>query len=80
MKGTIKEIRELQNGKKLILYDDINTSGGQSGSPVDLVKNGRYYTIGIHVGYAASINCNVATAITKDMHEWIMTTAHKMAD
>ncbi len=35
MEGTIKEINEVKN---IITYDDLNTSGGQSGSPVALIE------------------------------------------
>ena len=68
MEGTIKAIKPLSNGMTLISYYDLDTTKGQSGSPVHLVrvKDGvkRYYTIGIHVGYDESLNENIATAIT----------------
>lgn len=34
MSGTVKEICNTKNGGKLLVYDDIDTTGGQSGSPV----------------------------------------------
>ena len=69
MTGTIKEIRLLPNGKTILLYNDINTSGGQSGSPVFLIREEKYYLIGIHVGTANGMN--VATGITKELRKWI---------
>lgn len=42
MTGTVKEICQSKNGGKLLIYDDIDTTGGQSGSPViKISKNNR---------------------------------------
>lgn len=35
----------------MILTSNINTDGGDSGGPVLLQKDGKYYVVGIHVGY-----------------------------
>ena len=76
MKGTIHEIKTMSQGGKIILYKNINTSGGQSGSPVILIKKKKdgtreYHIIGVHVCYSNSIKANIATAITDSMYEWI---------
>jgi len=42
MYGTYKKIYKRSDKGYVILYDDIDTTGGQSGSPVYLVKNGSY--------------------------------------
>jgi len=78
MEGNIKEIRDLGNDRKIILYDNINTSGGQSGSPVFLKREEKLYLIGIHVGYDSSEGVNIATAITKSIQAWITTTAFEL--
>jgi len=71
MKGTIYEIRSLDSNRKIILYNDINTTPGQSGSPVYLKRGAKWARIGVHVGYDPSVKCNVATGITKEMKSWI---------
>jgi len=80
MEGTIFEIRKLENGRKLILYNDIDTSPGQSGSPVLLKKNNKWFIIGIHVGYDRSLNVNIATAITNDVYDWVEDQMNKLWD
>ncbi len=65
MCGTIKEIRERKDGK-LILYDDLDTSEGQSGSPIYLERDGKWRIIGVHVGYDKRLKCNIGTALTYD--------------
>ena len=45
MVGTIKDLLEI-----LILYEDIDTTGGNSGSPVfEINENGIKSIIGVHV-------------------------------
>jgi hypothetical protein len=77
MQGTITMI-ESPNPEsphlKLIYYDNINTTPGQSGSPVFLHKDNKYYIIGIHVGYDNYHKMNVATGITKEIFTWIVET------
>ena len=63
MEGTIKELKEVKHGV-LILYDDIDTTKGQSGSAIYLKRGDSWKIIGVHVGYDESINCNIGTAIT----------------
>ena len=67
MEGTIKKFLTSDKGHKLMLYDDINTSGGQSGSPVYLIKGDEYHQVGIHVGYNGNEKCNVAVVITPEL-------------
>ena len=65
MEGTIKEIRKFDDGHAIIVYNNINASGGYSGSPLYLkTANNIWMIIGVHVGYDPRINCNLATAIT----------------
>jgi len=71
MEGTIKQILDVGTGRKLILYDDIDTSGGQSGSPIYLKRKNNWYKIGVHIGYDASAKVNVGTAITTTVFKWI---------
>ena len=52
-------------------YDDLNTSGGQSGSPVLMFKSGYYLIIGIHVGYDESEKYNLAIVTTAELEDWI---------
>ena len=54
-----------------MLYDDLNTSEGQSGSPVYKINDGQYDLIGIHVGYNGHEKCNVAVVITPELEKWI---------
>ena len=57
----------------LILYKDIDTTKGQSGSPVYLIKPNirtgeeEYRLIGIHVGFIDSFQANGATCIDNRM-------------
>ena len=72
MEGTIKEIIS-QGKRKIILYDNIHTTPGQSGSSVYLKKRDAWHRIGIHVCFDQSANVNIATAITQDFHDWLET-------
>jgi V8-like Glu-specific endopeptidase len=52
MIGNIKEIRKFDDGHAIILYDNINTSEGQSGAPLYLqIAKDKWTIIGVHVGY-----------------------------
>jgi len=82
MKGNILETEE-----KLIMYNNIDTTPGNNGSPLiflyqpdqkeitDLdmfLDNGRsFYIIGVHVGYSEADNFNFATRLTIDKWDWI---------
>jgi len=50
----------------LIYYNDIDTTEGQSGSPIYLIRDGKYYLIGVHVGYSSNRNMNLGTAIDEN--------------
>jgi len=76
MKGTVSKITEIEKGKKLIHYSDLDTTGGQSGSPCYLIgSDGCLTIIGVHVGYDSSSKSNIATALTKEIQEWILAAA-----
>lgn len=70
---------QMSEAGNLIVYRDIDTSGGQSGSPV--IHERRLHDgdecdtiVGVHVGGNAAEGCNVATAITADIKDWIVST------
>ena len=63
MSGTIHQIDVRRNGT-LLLYNDIDTSPGQSGSPIYLKRGSELTIIGVHVGYDSSMDCNIGTAMT----------------
>ena len=75
MEGNIKLILFDENdpNAKLILYENIDTSEGQSGSPVYLKKGDSWVLIGVHVGSMVykGILYNVATGITNEKLKWI---------
>ena len=52
--GTIKALRKNEAGYTIIYYDDLETSAGQGGAPVFLVRSTKegfsYRIIGIHAG------------------------------
>ncbi len=79
MQGSIMQIKPEQG---IITYNDINTSGGQSGSPVALVEtdlNGRtrYRIIGIHVMHFGNDNCNAATLFDEEKCAFVKNTVIK---
>jgi len=68
MYGTIDKVA-MDN--RVITYKDIDTTGGQSGSPVfvqDPVNN-NWILIGIHTGI--NISCNVATLLSHENFRWV---------
>ena len=76
-KGTILDIINTNQGGKLILYNNIQTTGGLSGSPVYAQTFNRktgereYRIIGIHVGFDPNVNARIATCIDEKMLKWI---------
>ena len=54
-----------------MFYDDLNTSGGQSGSPVFKIVDEDFIIVGIHVGYSEIENANVAVVLTPALRNWI---------
>ena len=71
MEGTIKQFLTSDKGQKLMLYDDLNTSSGQSGSPVFKIIGDQYYLVGIQIGYDGNEKCKVAEVITPEIGKWI---------
>jgi len=63
--GTAKILKKTKHNGAIVIYDNIDTTPGQSGSPV--ILNGRL--AGIHVGELG--NCNIATIITAQVKGWI---------
>lgn len=49
------------------IFYDIDTSVGQSGSPVYIRHGDKIYLVGIHKGYSAIDNLNYCTVITKEI-------------
>ena len=91
MYGMIGNYEISPNNINLLQYKNIQTSGGQSGSPIFGISSGNNDTksiyqewnnaniIGIHTG-TFCYNINVGTYITKDMLKWISKTTsnHKI--
>lgn len=68
----------LQVVNKRVIFYNIDTDKGQSGSPV-LVTNGKKArVIGIHKGYHTGMLFNLATRITPELVEQIETYASKI--
>lgn len=57
------------NAEGYMMYYDIDTTGGQSGSPVIKYDNGNYYVVGIH--RAGGTNSNKGRYITKNVYELV---------
>lgn len=70
MCGTIHSV-DLQ--KRIIIYKDIQTSGGQSGSPVLVMRDTCWVVIGIHTGWDRNRNgkIHIATMLTGANFSWI---------
>ena len=74
MEGSISEIYAVDDERKFIFYKDIDTTKGQSGSPV-YCKNGESWSvIGIHLGYCKEKSCNIAIGFTKSKLNWMIST------
>ena len=75
MEGNISFILPNSNDKdaKFILYDNIDTTQGQSGSPVYLKKDNTWILIGVHTGHTKYHGTlyNKATGISLDQINWI---------
>ncbi|CDW87371.1 UNKNOWN [Stylonychia lemnae] len=71
MKGTVANIIEKEGLNKVLIYEDIDTTKGQSGGSVYTIKDGFYFRVGVHAGCDKTLNANVATAITPEIHKWI---------
>ena len=60
-----------------MLYYNIGTTNGQSGSPVYLMRDGMYYLIGVHCGYDEYEDSNVAVGLNNKLVNWIHSTIPK---
>eukprot|EP00027_Filamoeba_sp_ATCC50430_P002580 CAMPEP_0168562158 /NCGR_PEP_ID=MMETSP0413-20121227/11974_1 /TAXON_ID=136452 /ORGANISM="Filamoeba nolandi, Strain NC-AS-23-1" /LENGTH=231 /DNA_ID=CAMNT_0008593567 /DNA_START=195 /DNA_END=890 /DNA_ORIENTATION=- len=73
MIGTISEVLTKPKGK-ILMYRDIDTTGGQSGSPV-LVKRGdcEWTLIAVHVGFGEyeGVKYNIATLLSDETYKWV---------
>jgi len=79
MEGCSNSLRMVKstNRTDLIQYSDIDTSGGQSGSPILLrlqLENGHegYYIGAVHVAEDMANKVNFGTLLTKDKFQWMI--------
>ena len=69
MKGTIFKIVKDEDEDEettLIYYKDIKTSLGSGGSPIYLLREDKYYLIGVHLGEDVRNHLKIGTAIDKN--------------
>jgi len=74
MTGCLSESYRNTAGGHVLLYKDIDTTGGQSGSPVFSASREERRTdlVGVHTGYAGAGQGNVATAWSPLLEEWLI--------
>jgi len=70
MIGSISNVTP-KDGGSFIAYNDIDTTHGQSGSPVLVYEDELWSIIGIHQGYDSDSESNVASIINENILEWI---------
>lgn len=70
MDGTIAVLAKQDTGGMIVSYKDLDTSGGQSGSPLTFYRDGQEIIIGVHVAGVAGKE-NWATAITDEIFAWV---------
>jgi len=63
--GIAKTVKKTKHNGAVVIYDTVDTTPGQSGSPI--LSNGKL--VGIHIGELG--NCNIATLITAQVKDWI---------
>lgn len=63
--GVAKTVKRKKFKGAIVIYDTVDTTPGQSGSPV--LANGKL--VGIHIGELG--DCNIATLITAQVKDWI---------
>ena len=56
------------------MYNNIDTTKGQSGGAVYVEKEGILIRIGVHVGADKGLRANIATAITPEIQNWVIET------
>jgi len=69
MKGNIRDCCRTRDGMAVLLYRNIDTSGGQSGSPLMEETRAGYIIRGVHVG-TDGIN-NIATLVSAPIGSWL---------
>eukprot|EP00347_Sterkiella_histriomuscorum_P010188 403377269 len=74
MKGTLTEIRRNRDGNRILVYNNIDTTKGQSGGAIYALKAGINIRIGVHVGNDKGLRANIGTAITPEIDDWIAKT------
>lgn len=60
--GTIDEVK-LVNAASMVLYYNLDTEKGMSGSPIYLKRENKYILIGVHDGYDNFEDRNCGTGI-----------------
>lgn len=63
MRGAIKSIQKSTKYKLDIFYHNIDTTHGQSGSPIFAFKKNKWILIGIHRGFSKKLCLNVGLLI-----------------
>lgn len=70
MDGHIAKVQDVGDGLKVVCYNDLDTTGGQSGSPFcEISKHDMKITRGVHIG--TDFNTNMATLITPTVEGWM---------
>jgi len=80
MQGAVYQVVTKANGGKLILYKDLDTSPGQSGSVVWHHRQGGrrpgWHIVGVHVCWDGDVN--VAICLTPQLWKWVVRTSKNM--
>jgi len=77
MQGNVLHLKTTSAGGKIIAYDNLDTTPGQSGSPVALYdqNSDKHIIVGVHV--AGTIEANVGTLMTTEIANWIISMSKK---
>jgi len=72
MQGNVMDLKTTDKGGKIITYDNLDTTPGQSGSPVALYDPNAdlHIIVGVHV--AGTVEANVGTFMTTEISKWII--------
>jgi len=71
MTGSLHCAKNKPQGTQILFYKDIDTTPGQSGSPLLVMVDSYWQIVGIHVGFLEADKCNVATGISPTVYAWI---------
>ena len=71
MEGEVEEIKYEDNDSVILVYYKIDTTPGQSGSPVFLKRGSEWILIAAHADVDESTKLKVATGITRKLFSWI---------